>query len=389
MAKIIKPLTMQQVLGLKPKEHSYYKAVDNDGLYVEVRSTGKSWVYRTPQRKWISLGTIQSIGLAQARIAIAERKQTEPTSNLPIFKEASKGFILAHIPIWKNPKHIKQWSTTLEQFVFPVIGHKPVDQITATDVIQIMDTIGVRLETARRVRGRIKQIIDATWITKRTGTPYSNPADSLVIGTLKPALTKKIKRNHHKAISIKDAPNAFKELMAKRKQNVSYACLCFTILNACRSNEATGALWSEIKDDLWILPPEKMKSGKEHIIPLSTASIQILQERQAIDGNEGLIFPSPRGMILSDMSMLQSLKRSCGSTLTVHGFRSTFRDWGAEREFDSLALELCLAHTVGNETERAYRRTTLMDSRKKILEEWAQYLLSLVVHLHTQLTVYL
>ena len=378
MARTIKPLNMQQVASLKPRASAYYQAVDNDGLYVRVRESGKYWTYRTKDRKWVSFGSVDSMSLAQARLAISERKSIDKDCSkdkrLPLFKDAADAFIKAHEKVWKSEKHLAQWNSTLQEYAYPVIGKTPIDKISANQILEIVDAIGARLETARRVRGRIKQIIDATWIIHRTGVAYSNPAQSLVIGTLRPGVTKKLKRKHHEAISVEKAPGAFKELMTKTKPNVSYAALCFLILTAGRSNEIAGSTWNEVKGDLWIIPSERMKAGREHIVPLSDQAQELLRIRGLIDGQEGVIFPNPEGAILSDASMRQSLKRSCGAALTVHGWRSTFRDWATENDFNETAIEMSLAHLVGDETVRAYRRGDLLNKRRAILQAWANFL---------------
>lgn len=381
MPRILPLITTAQLHGLKPKSTPYFKnAGGGTGLYLKVTPTGdKSWCLRDPETRAFKVFGLAGIGGLSISEAVSlatggDNSAISIKSPLPNFKRAAIDFIEANETKWRNPKSQSQWLSSLTEYAFPVIGHIAVDKITAQQVIKILENIGERLDTAKKVRGRIQQIIDATFITLRTGEPYANPAEAKVIKYLKPSIIKPIKRNHHAAIEVEKAPAAFKELMLKRKKNVSYAALCFTILTAARSGEVRHAEWSDIQESEWCIPAEKMKAGKDHVVPLSKQALQILKERNAIDGEDGYIFPNGDSNPLSDMSLLQSLKRSCGA-YTVHGWRSTFSSWATEQGASYLVVETCLSHTVGTAVERSYRRTPLLKERKVLLQQWADYLI--------------
>lgn len=382
MAKIIKPLNQKQIDGIKYVDKQLRVACDSSGLYVLVNKHSKTWIMRESggARNFIAIGDVSTMPLATARMEVAKAKADAAKSpakrgSLPTFEKASKEYIAAHSSEWKNAKHLSQWINTLKTYAYPIIGNIAVDKITASDVIKVVDAVGARLETARRIRGRIAQVISATWTIHRTGEPFVNPAVSEVIGVLRPKVTKKLKRKHHEAIAISKAPEAFQELLSKYKQNVSYAALCFTILTGARSNETANALFKEIKDDIWKIPDVKMKSGREHSVGLPKTARDIVAFRRLVAPDDDLVFTSPKGDILSDAAMRQSLKRSCGEELTVHGWRSTLKDWATENGYNDTASEMILAHQVGSDTKTAYMRTSLMEMRKEILEKWNEYLL--------------
>ena len=382
MAKIITPLNQKQIDSLKYAGKQLRVACDSNGLYCLVNKNSKTWIMREAggERKFIAIGDVSTMPLATARMEIAKAKTEAAKSpvkrgSLPSFEKASIEYIEAHASEWKNPKHLSQWINTLKTYAYPVIGNVAVDKITASDVIKVVDSVGARLETARRIRGRIAQVISATWTIHRTGQPFVNPAVNDVIKVLRPAIAKRLKRKHHVAIDVSKAPAAFQELLSKHKQNVSYAALCFNILTATRSNETANALFSEIKDDVWTIPDIKMKGGREHQIGLPKTAREIVAFRKLVAPDDALIFTSPKGEALSDAAMRQSLKRSCGDDLTVHGWRSTLKDWATELGYNDTVTEMILAHKVGNDTVRAYRRTDLLNMRTEILEKWNEYLL--------------
>lgn len=390
MAKIIKPLNQAQVLALKPKATPYFTAVDSNGLYVQTRPTGKSWVIRIPKgssRSWKSLGDVDLMPLSAARQEVARLKQIladiPKNSPLPKFKKQAEAFIEDLEKKLKNDKNLKQWTSTMTEFVYPVIGHKPIDEITPTDIKEIINNVLPRLDTAKKLRARIERIIDSAWIEHRTKDVYINPASSKIINVLASGITKKKKVNHFLAVPVEDAPKIFQDCWAKYPYTVGYAALCFTILTIGRSGMGVNARWEQINDDQWIIDGKNMKTGVDHVCPLSTQAMELLALRKAIEKGEtnGWVFPSPvtRGAMSTD-AVLNCLQRTCGTKYTTHGWRTTFKQWAAEKGDsgdDYLLSELALAHKVGDKTQQAYFRTTLYKKRAKQNQDWANFLFGL------------
>lgn len=387
MAKIIKPLNQAQVLALKPREKPYFTAVDSNGLYVQTRPTGKSWVMRVTSgksRSWKALGDVNSVSLSAARQAVSGIKLTQPdipkNIPLPTFKKQAMDFIEDLGNQLKNDKNLKQWSSTMKEFAFPIIGNKPIDLITPSDIKDIVNTILPRLDTAKKMRSRIERIIDSAWVEHRTGELYINPASSKIINVLAKGITKRAKVNHHLAVPVEDAPKIFQECWEKVPYTVGYAALCFTILTIGRSGMGVNARWDQIKKDQWIIEGEQMKTGVDHVCPLSKQALELLELRKIIEKGKdnGWVFPSPvTRAVMSTDSVLNCLQRTCGTKYTTHGWRTTFKQWAAEKGDsgdDYLLSELALAHKVGDKTQQAYFRTTLYKKRQKQNQDWADFL---------------
>ncbi|MDI1309395.1 MAG: tyrosine-type recombinase/integrase [Methylotenera sp.] len=373
---------------------------DGGNLYLLARGASRTWVFRytAPDgtRKNMGLGSLNSLSLANARqIAADFRAQVKHPSD-PVdpmlarqesrdeirtakakrttFEQAAIQYIVSMSPEWKNAKHISQWSNTLRDYAYPHFGNLPIDKIDTPLVMKALTPIWLtKTETASRLRGRIESVLDwATTSQYRTG---ENPARWRGhLDNLLPNRSKVQKVKHHAALSI-DEINPF---IASLRSQIGHAALALElcILTATRTGEVIGAKWSEIdlKSATWTIPAERMKMRKEHAIPLSTRALEILKS-QAKTRNSDYIFSGRKiDKPLSNMAMLELLKRMKRDDLTVHGFRSTFRDWASERtNFDSSVCEMALAHTIGSDAELAYRRGDLFLKRTKLMQAWADY----------------
>ena len=389
MAKIIKPLNQAQVLALKARAAPYFTAVDSNGLYVQTRPTGKSWVMRTTigtSRSWKSIGNVETMSLSAARQEIARIKHASadiPKNNtLPTFKKQAVLFIEDLEKQLKNDKNIKQWTSTMTEFAYPTIGDTPINQITPTQIKEIINKILPRLDTATKMRSRMERIIDSAWIEHQPEELYINPAAKKIVDVLAKGITKRQNRKHHLAVPVEDAPKIFQECWSKYPSIVGYAALCFIILTIGRSGMGVKARWDQIKGDQWLIEGKDMKTGMDHVCPLPTQAQAILALRKMIDGDSGWIFPSPKThKDMTTDAVLNCLQRTTGIRYTTHGWRTTFKQWASEREDskedDYLLSELSLAHKVGDKTQQAYFRTTLYKKRQKQNQDWANFLFGL------------
>lgn len=301
----------------------------------------------------------------------ARRIEAQPAIAMT-FRRAAETFIEAKRGSWKNAKHAEQWTATLERFAYPVIGERSVADIDIRAVLAVLEQpIGAstfwnsRAETAKRVRGRIETVLD--WAKVRELRTGENPARWG--GNLEMALPAKGPRvKHHAALPYTDVAAFLADLQAR--DGVSARALEFCILTAARTGEVLGAHWSEIDLDakLWTIPGERMKAGNEHRVPLTDRCIEIVGPVKAAGE---LVFPGPRGQ-LSNMALLSVLARMGRDDVTVHGFRSTFRDWAAETtDHANEVVEMALAHTIGSKVEAAYRRGDLFEKRRRLMDDWA------------------
>jgi integrase len=290
---------------------------------------------------------------------------------VPTFGDLADKLITDMSSSWRNDKHKAQWTSTLKTHAADLRPLK-VDAITTAHVLSVLTPIWAKTpETATRVRGRIEAVLNAAKAKGyRTG---ENPAAWRGhLDHLLPA-RKALSRGHHKALAFHDLPAFMAEL--RSRDAVAALALEFTILTAARSGEALGARKSEIdrKAAVWIVPAERMKAGKEHRVPLSGAALAVLDKAAELSGGE-LVFPGSTGKRpLSAMAMAMLLRRM-EVPVTVHGFRSTFRDWAGElTAFPRELAEAALAHTVGDKVEQAYRRGDALEKRRKLMEAWANY----------------
>ena len=375
---------------------------DGHGLYLQVSGFDtKAWVFRymiDGRPRKMGLGPLHTVSLAEARKRAAEARLKAYDGVDPIddkrarrahrkleaaksitFKECADKYIAANREGWKNAKHADQWSATFNEtkrgsLTFPAataaINDLPVSAIDTGLVLRALEPIWTKTpESARRIRGRIESVLD--WAKVRGYRDGENPARWR--GHLDKTLAKRPRvRAHHDAIAYAELPAFMAELIAK--DGASARALEFTILTAARTGEVIGAKWSEIdlKAKLWTVPATRMKSGVEHRVPLSERALEIIT-KQPRDGE--LVFAGRRaGAPLSNMSMLELMRDMRGKGATVHGFRSTFRDWAAEQtSYPNELCEIALAHVVSDKTEAAYRRGDMMERRRRLMADWAEY----------------
>lgn len=359
------------------------------GLHLWVKDTGrKYWNLRytsAGDRKGIGLGAYPEVSLKQARIRAIEQRNlinkgvdpmqvknaTKATALITTrlnFQDFALDYIATMRPKWRNQKHGDQWVATVTNYAFPVIGAMPLAEIDTQHVLDILAPIWVsKTETAVRLRGRIERILSAA-ITRKL-RPVGNPA--LWKGHLENLLpTPRATDKHHAALPYGDVP-AF---MAKLREvdGISALALEFTILNASRTGEVILARRTEVNGNVWSIPGNRMKAGRLHQVPLCQRSLDLMLIAQSLDPNSQYLF-SRGGKPLSSMAMLMMARRMQAG-LTVHGFRSSFRDWVSEETDHSPEVaEMALAHTIGNKVEQAYRRGNLLERRRRLMQDWQSY----------------
>jgi integrase len=374
---------------------------DGGGLRLIVKEGGaRSWVYRytmAGRTRDIGLGNASGNGavtLAAARdlaaqyrsgvragvdpLAERDREAAETRAKAQAgkiasvtFRDVAAAYIAAHESAWRNAKHRAQWSATLATYAYPVMGDLPVADVDTAHVMAVLEPIWyAKSETASRLRGRIELILDSA--RARGYRKTENPARWRGhIAAMLPARAK-LTRGHHAALPYSDMP-AFVAALRTRDAIAALA-LEFAILSACRSGEVINATWDEIDltAKMWAIRPERMKAGREHRVPLTPRMMEILETMRPLGGDH--IFIGNKGRPLSSMAMAMLLRRMGRTDITVHGFRSSFRDWAAEcTAFPNEVCEMALAHTIGNAAEAAYRRGDLLEKRRKLLEAWAEY----------------
>ncbi|MEO3385105.1 integrase arm-type DNA-binding domain-containing protein [Mesorhizobium sp. CAU 1741] len=383
MARGSKKLSATEVKAIvRPGRHA-----DGGGLYLNVSASGtKSWVYlfmKNRVRREMGLGAYPAVSLAAARekaesaravVAAGEdpfalRRQEAPKT----FAEAAEAFIGSMEKGWRNDKHVAQWRMTLGPTYCKDIQNRPVSEVSTDDVLAVLSPIWTtKVETASRVRGRIERVLEYAKVKGwRTG---DNPA--LWRGHLRGALPprKKLQRGHHAAMPYSDVPQFVGRLTSA--DAMAARALEFLILTAARSGEVINARWSEIKlkEGVWIVPKERMKAGVEHRVPLPERAIAILTALHDTRLNE-FVFPGEKkDRPLSPMALTMLMRRMDAGHFTPHGFRSSFRDWaGDATSFPREIAEAALAHKVGDETERAYRRSDALARRRKMMGAWAAF----------------
>jgi integrase len=291
------------------------------------------------------------------------------------FKACAEAYMAAHQAGWRNPKHRAQWTATLNTYVYSHFGDLPVQAVDVGLVMKAVEPIWTeKPETASRVRGRIEAVLD--WATARGYRKGENPARWRGhLENLLPARSKVRRVEHHAALPYQEIGGFMAALCTQ--ESVAARAFEFLILTAARTGEVIGARWDEfdLGERLWTVPGERMKAGREHRVPLSARAVEITQEMKAQqqDG-QAFVFPGAKGGALSNMALLMTLRRMGHADLTAHGFRSTFRDWAAERtNFPAEVAEMALAHTVSDKVEAAYRRGDLFQKRRQITEAWARF----------------
>lgn len=394
MARLIARLNPLQASKLtKP---GYY--CDGAGLYLQIAKGGsKSWVLRyTVDRKprEMGLGSFATFSLADARKrAIEQRKmladgidpieakrgklleQRLAKAKVITFDKAAEGFIAANESAWRSSKHGEQWRNTLATYASPVIGDLPVSTITTAMVMKILQPIwSTKTETATRVRGRIEKVLD--WSKVQGYRSGDNPAAWK--GNLAEALPKPSKvadAGHHAALPWVEMGQFMKTLRVM--PGAGSLAMQLIILTAARTSEVIEARWSEfdLEAGLWVIPKERMKGFREHRVPLSPQALAVLQRVKWDNNPSEFVFPSAKpDKAISNMTCLAVLKRMGRGDLTVHGFRSTFRDWAAESTaYPRDVCEMALAHAIEDKSEAAYRRGDLLDKRTRLMNDWAAF----------------
>ena len=373
-----------------------YRDAGLRGLYLQINPNGaKSWLLRyerSGRERWHGLGPADIVGLKDARERarqarlllldgvdpIEHRKAQRAARALEAakamtFQQCAEAYIAANEGAWSNAKHAAQWTTTLTTYVYPKIGNLPVADIDTGLVLKCVEPHWpTKTETMSRVRGRIESVLD--WAGVRGYRKGDNP--SRWRGHLEHVLPAKgdiAKVRHHSALPYGELPAFMVEL--RTREGTAARALEFTILTAARTGEVIGAQWSEFDVDaaLWTVPADRTKGGREHRVPLSERAVELLRALPIEAGN-GHVFMGSRQAGLGSLAMTQLLKRMGHGDITVHGFRSTFRDWAAEQTaFPNHVVEMALAHVIGDKVEAAYRRGDLLTKRRQLAEAWSKF----------------
>jgi integrase len=348
---------------------------DGHGLWLQVSKSGtKAWLFRymiDGRARHMGLGPVHTVNLAEARVRARQARQLLIDGKDPIevkyqardaardrtnmsFKDAAQLFIKQHEDGWKNARHRQQWRNTLRDHVYPRLGNRPIASIDGPLITETLASIAqAKPVTASRVKERIERVCQ--WV--RNGMPA-------------PAKSRSVK--HHEAVSVDDLPTFMAEL--RGVDGVNARALEFTILTAARTSEALKATWEEIdlKAKVWRIPAERMKAGKDHQVPLSSQAIRLLKSLPR-DKSDLVFIGSREGRPMTDGAMWKLAQR-LRPGLTVHGLRSTFRDWAGDRtNFPRDVIEFALAHKLPDKVEASYRRGDALEKRRKLMEAWAQY----------------
>ena len=399
MAREINRLSARAVASIKKDEHAKpWRHPDGAGLYLQISAFNtKAWIYRftlNGKPRQMGLGSLDTVTLAEAReealqarklvrvgIDPINRRRAEKAArrlegaNSKTFRQCAEDYIRAHGEEWKNTKHASQWPSTLEKYAYPVIGDLPVQAVDTAMVLRVLEPIWkTKTETATRVRGRIEAILNSATVLKyRSG---DNPAvwrGRLDQVLAKPSRIRDVR--HHPALPY-DEIGAF---MSELRVGGATAArgLEYLILTAARTGEVTDARWDEIKvaEKVWTIPASRMKSKRPHRVPLSADALAVIEAMGEVRQSD-FIFPGYRAnRPLSNMAFSKVLRRmGRAGVATAHGFRSTFRDWAAERTaYPNEVAEMALAHAIADKTEDAYRRGDLLPKRRPMMDDWAAF----------------
>ncbi|MEQ8964830.1 MAG: integrase arm-type DNA-binding domain-containing protein [Azospirillaceae bacterium] len=360
---------------------------DGNGLYLVVDPSGaKRWMLRTVvhgRRRDIGLGSARLVTLAEAREKARDyrkvaREGGDPLTEIraarrvvPTFAEAAVRVHGDRTRAWRNAKHARQWLSSLETHVFPVIGGYRVDRIETADVLRVLAPLWLaKPETARRLRQRIATVLD--WAKAAGFRTGDNPVEGVAGGLPR----QPDRQAHHAALPYTEVPAFVRRLRTSDASEPVRLAFEFLIVTAARTGEVREARWGEIDlaGGFWTVPGNRMKAGRPHRVPLAPRVVAILERARALAGDSDLVFPGRSPVQpLSGMTFLMTLRRM-GMTATVHGFRSAFRDWAAERTaFSQEVCEMALAHTIRNKAEAAYRRGDLLEKRRALMTAWAYY----------------
>ena len=372
------------------------------GLLLRISPNGqsRSWIYRitiSGKRRHIGLGPFPTVTLAMARELARDaymsiRKGVNPldekkAARLALkvaekrsmtFFEAVEKYLAIKLTEFDSEKHRKQWRATLDKYAIPALGKMLVADIQVQDVRRTLEPIWTdKTETASRLRGRIEAVL--SWATVAGHREGDNPARwKGNLSEILPKPSKVAKVAHQPALALSDAAPWFVDL--KGREGISARALEFLTMTAARSGEVRGATWDEIDGDLWIIPAERMKAGSEHRVPLTTEALTLLADLPRFE-HSTFVFPAAKGGMISDMTISAVMRRQgfidarTGRTAVPHGLRSTFRDWAAERtEYPDAMAEIALAHNVGDEVKRAYRRGDMVEKRRAMMDAWGRFL---------------
>jgi integrase len=386
MAALSGKLTKKLVENLGPGRHG-----DGNGLYLVVDPSGaRRWIVRVvvkgqknkkgaPLRTDFGLGGADIVTINQARDRALEYRRMakqglnprfNATREIPTFEEVAQQVHIDRMPTWKNAKHGQQWINTLRDYAFPKIGRMPIDSIGQPEVLMCLSPIWTeKHETARRLSQRIKTVLD---VAKSKGLRSGeNPVTAIKDAKVLPKVT--AKPRHHKAMRYQDVPAFYANL--QRRNAMAAKALMFTCLTGSRTGEVLGMRWGELDFEarIWTCPEARMKTGSDHRVPLTDEMLSILEPLKDMQ-SEVVFEGQKRHKPLSNMSMLMLLRRMSIEGVTVHGFRSTFRDWASEvANAPREVAELSLAHQVGTDVERAYARSDLLDKRRILMERWSWF----------------
>lgn len=394
MARKINELDPKKFAGLKPGYHR-----DGGGLYLQVSTAGtKSWIFRfmlNGRAREMGLGSLLAVSLKDAREKAADcrrelankrdpievrdalhRQQALEAARTKTFKECAEAYIDSKKGKWRNAKHAAQWASTLKTYAFPVFGHLSVQDIDKPLIMRVLDPIWhEKTETASRLRGRIETVLN--WAMARGYREEGlNPArwrgnlDKAGLGRRSEVAPV----THHPALPYEEIPAFMKEL--RTRNGIAPRALEFLILTATRAGEATGATWAEVDLDkaVWTIPGARMKAKRDHRVPLSIAAVEVLKDIEKVRQND-YVFPGQRiNKPLTSASCMKVLRKMKRDDITVHGFRSSFRDWCAEQTaYANEVAEAALAHVVKDKAEAAYRRGDMLEKRAKLMQAWADY----------------
>ena len=362
---------------------------DGNNLYLEVDKSGaRRWTLRVTilgRRRDMGLGGISTVSLEEARELAYQYRKIARSGGDPILeRQKNRGLQTTliyctkkvheiNLPTWKNEKFAKQWLSSLEHHVFPTIGKLPISQVTSADILRVLTPIwNTKGDTAKKIKQRLRMIIK--WARAQGYFQGDDPVE-----LAEQALPKQLKSDdHHKSLEFEKLPEMISNLRKSKISLPTKLALEFTILSACRTSEVLNAKWEEIDLTklIWSIPSERMKGGKVHQVPLTDRMTVILNDCKKLKTNNDLLFPSEiNGEALSNNTMRLALKKRLKVDATVHGMRSSFKDWASETtNFANEVSEMALAHTISNKTELAYRRRTLIEKRRHLMQKWSDYL---------------
>ncbi len=365
------------------------KYADGNNLYLQIDISGaRRWILRLTvghRRRDMGLGSTMIVSLEEARqLARLYRGIAKSGGDPFLERQKERGFKVTFAycaqkvhelnkPTWKNEKFAHQWYSSLENHVLPKIGELPVSQITSSDILSVLSPIwNTRTDTARKLKQRIRLIIK--WARAKGFFQGDDPVE-----LAEQALPRKKRSdNHHKSLSYKDVPDLIVKIKESKISLPTQLAIQFTILSACRTSEVLRASWDEIdiQNLIWTIPAKRMKTGKIHEVPISSGMKDVLKDAKDKIGSPDFIFCSDQsGKELSNNTLRLAVQKRLGVDTTIHGMRSSFKDWASETtNFANEVSEMALAHVIPNKTEAAYRRGNLMDKRRHLMQMWSDFI---------------